>query len=221
MAAPSPSSWQDASPAEAGFARDLGDKLDFGLRSGLLRDLHAVLVVRSGRIVLERYYDGPDESWGDPLGQVAFGPDSLHDLRSVTKSIVSLLYGIAMDKGLVPPPEARLLDHLPQYADLADDPRRARLTIAHALTMTLGLEWDEHRPYTDTSNSEVAMERAPDRLRYVLERPIVAPPGTLWTYIGGAFYEDVNGHRASRRSTTSPAWRTLPTTAPRARPITC
>jgi CubicO group peptidase (beta-lactamase class C family) len=126
------------------------------------------------------------ESWGTPLHAVAFGPDTLHDLRSVTKSVVGLLYGIALDRGLVPPPDAPLLAQFPQYPDLAADPRRARLTIAHALTMTLGMEWDEDRPYTDPANSEIAMEAAADRYRFILDRPIVDEPGKRWIYSGGA-----------------------------------
>ena len=42
--------------AAADFQRDLPEKLDAGVRSGLLRDLHSVLVWRSGGIALERYY---------------------------------------------------------------------------------------------------------------------------------------------------------------------
>ena len=165
---------------------DLADKLEAGIRSGLLRDLHAVLVSHAGAVVLERYYQGRDESWGKPLGVVSFEPDTLHDLRSVTKSMVGLLYGIALDRTLVPPAEAPLLAQFPEYADLAADPRRAYLTVAHALTMTLGVEWDESGPYTSTANSEIAMEHAPDRYRYALDRPIVAEPGQTWIYSGGA-----------------------------------
>jgi CubicO group peptidase (beta-lactamase class C family) len=178
--------WEVGTAEESGFAADLGEKLEAGIRSGLLRGMHAVLVARAGRLVLERYYDGPDESWGRPLGQIAFGPETLHDLRSVTKSIVGLLYGIALDRGLVPPPEAPLLAQFPEYPDLAADKRRARLTIEHALTMTLGTEWNEQLPYTDPANSEIAMETAPDRFRFILERPLVADAGTRWIYNGGA-----------------------------------
>jgi CubicO group peptidase (beta-lactamase class C family) len=165
--------WASLPPQDAGFAADLGDKLDAGVRSGLLRHLHAVLVARSGRIVLERYFAGQDAA-------------TLHDIRSVTKSVVGLLYGIALDRGLVPPPEAPLLASFPDLADLATDPRRSRLTVAHALTMTMGLAWDEQRPYTDPLNSEIAMEAAPDRTRFALDRPIVAAPGLRWIYSGGA-----------------------------------
>jgi CubicO group peptidase (beta-lactamase class C family) len=61
------------------------------------------------------------------------------------------------------------------------------LTIAHALTMTLGTAWPESGiPYSDPSNRETAMEAAVDRYRFILERPIVAEPGTKWIYNGGA-----------------------------------
>ena len=173
-------------PADAGFAPDLGRKLAAGIESGLLRDLHAVLVGRAARLVLERYDEGPDENWGRPLGRVSFGPRTLHDLRSMTKSIVGLLYGIALDRGLVSAPDAPLLAQFPEYPDLGTDPQRARLKVEHALTMTLGMEWDESRPYTDPENSEIAMEAAPDRYRFILERPFVAKPGERWIYSGGA-----------------------------------
>jgi CubicO group peptidase (beta-lactamase class C family) len=52
--------------------------------------------------------------------------------------------------------------------------------------MSLGLEWREDIPYDSATNAEIAMELAPDRYRYVLARPILQPPGTRWTYCGGA-----------------------------------
>ena len=174
-----------APPEDLGFAGDLADKLDAGVRSGLLRGLHSVVVVRSGRPVLERYFEGEDDAWGRALGHVSFRPDTLHDLRSVTKSVVSLLYGIALDRGLVPAPDASLLAQFPEYPDLAADPRRAPIKVLHALTMTMGLEWNEQVPYTDPANSEILMERAKDRYRFILEQPVVAAPGTRWTYSGG------------------------------------
>ncbi len=175
-----------AALAETGFAPDLGEKFAAGLRSGLLRDVHSLLVARRGRVVLEYYGAGPDEAWGRPLGPVQFGPEVLHDLRSVSKSIIGLLYGIALARGLVPPPEAPLLAAFPAYADLAT-PERTGLRVVHALTMTMGTAWDEWSiPYTDPRNSEIAMENAPDRLRFILGQAVVRPPGQAWTYSGGA-----------------------------------
>lgn len=173
-------------PDTVGLTPDFADRLDLGVRAGLLRDLHGVAVARRTVLAAERYWPGVDEAWGRPVGDVAHGPDTLHDLRSITKSIVSILYGIALDRGMVPPPEAPLYAAFPELADLAADPARAAITIEHALTMTMGLEWDEMRPYSDPENSETAMERADDRLRFVLSRPIVAEPGSEWRYSGGA-----------------------------------
>jgi CubicO group peptidase (beta-lactamase class C family) len=104
----------------------------------------------------------------------------------VTKSIASLLYGIALDRGLVPPPEASVVAQFPEYPDLVADPARRDISIGHALSMTMGLEWDETLPYTSAANSEIAMEQAPDRFRFILGRPVVHAPGQTWTYSGGA-----------------------------------
>ncbi len=178
--------WPTASLAESGFFDDLGEKIDAGVADGRFAGLHSVLLVRHGKLVLERYYEGEDEVRGRPRGTVDFSPEDLHDLRSVTKSIVGLLYGIALAEDNVPSLDTPLLDAFPEYADLADDPQRQRMTVAHALSMQLGTEWDESPSYADPRNSEIAMDRAPDRYRYVLDRPMVAEPGTRWTYNGGA-----------------------------------
>ena len=83
--------WLVAPAGEAGFDPGLERKLLAGIESGLIRDVHSVLVYRAGKLVLEHYREAQDESWGMPLGSVAFDAGTLHDLRSVTKSVVSLL----------------------------------------------------------------------------------------------------------------------------------
>lgn len=178
--------WPVAEPGSAGFAPDAAAQLDAAFDRGELPDLHAVLVARHGKLVLERYFEGTDESWGTPLGHVRFGPETRHDLRSISKSVVGLLYGIALERGLVPGVDAPVLERFPDYADLGADVRRGRIRVRHALTMTMGTAWDESLPYTDRRNSEIAMERSRDRYRYVLARPMVAEPGERWNYNGGA-----------------------------------
>ena len=174
--------WRTVPPAEAGFAADIESRLDKLIAEKRAWGLHGVVVARGGRIALERYFEGPDEEWGRPIGRVAFGPETLHDLRSVTKSVLGLLYGLALAQGKVPAPERPLLEAFPEYADLATDPRHKRLTVENALTMTLGFEWNEDIPYQDPNNSEILMEKAPDRYRYILSRPFMAEPGTRWIY---------------------------------------
>ena len=148
--------------------------------------MHGVVVAHRDAVVAEYYGVDEDYTWGASLGRVTFTPDTLHDIRSVTKSMVALLYGIALDRGQVPAPHEPLLRYFPEYPDLADDPRRATRTVEHALTMTLAIEWDETIPYTTMANSEIAMERAADRHRFILERPVAGEPGRVWSYCGGA-----------------------------------
>lgn len=180
--------WLSAAPQEVGLASDIEDRLDQALAEKRIWNLHGLVVLKNDRIVLERYFDGDDHVRGvGAVGNVAFGPDSLHDLRSCSKSIVGLLYGIALQQGKVPPPEAPLFSAFPEYADLADKAGRNQLTVQHVLTMTMGTDWDESSlPYSDPGNSEIAMDNAADRYRYILERPVIEAPGAHWTYCGGA-----------------------------------
>ncbi|MBR1287018.1 serine hydrolase [Bradyrhizobium sp. AUGA SZCCT0177] len=179
--------WQSISLREAGFDDDLPARLDKAIADKRIWNLHGVVVVRRGRLVFERYFEGEDTARGNrPVGVVSFKPDTLHDLRSVSKSIVGLLYGIALAAGKVPAPEDRLMQSFPEYADLAADPARSRWTLHHVLSMTMGTDWNESMPYTNPANSETAMDMAPDRYRYILDRPIVTEPGQRWVYNGGA-----------------------------------
>lgn len=182
--------WQTTSGDEAGFASGFGARLDQFVLSGQAANIHGVVVARRGRLVLEKYYEGDDQVRDDKgrahFERVAFSAQRNHELRSVTKSIVGLLYGIALREGKVPPLDRPLLAQFPQYADLPDLSQRRRWTIAHAITMTLGIDWDEDLSYDDPRNGQTAMEAASDRYRYVLERPIVAVAGERWIYCGGA-----------------------------------
>lgn len=173
-------------PVPAQAETPLTKSLQADFDRGALPGLHGVLVLYRGKSLGEIYFDGKDQRWGAPLGMRRHGPNTLHDMRSVTKSVVGLLYGIALDRGLVPPPEASLYAQFPEYADLATDPNRAGITIAGALTMRMGTAWDETLPYSDPRNSEIAMERAKDRYGFVLEQKIKGKPGQVWVYSGGA-----------------------------------
>jgi CubicO group peptidase (beta-lactamase class C family) len=178
--------WVIATPESVGFESRQLCAIGNAVHNGRLRNLHGVVVVRRGRLVFEQYFTGRDERWGSPLGDVTFGPETLHDVRSITKSIVSLLYGIAHVQGQVGSVDRPLLDAFPEFADLHTDPARLRILVRHALTMTMGTEWDENLPYSDPWNGERQMDAAADRYRFVLDRPLVAAPGERWTYNGGA-----------------------------------
>lgn len=168
------------------YAQTLDEKLNAAFEAGELPGLHGAIIDFKNERLAEVYYSGHDERWGEPVGNRQHGPDSLHDLRSVTKSVVSLLYGIAFADGRVPAPDAHLYEQFPQYQDLAKQSDRKQILVEHALTMQMGLDWNEDLPYTDPRNSEIAMETAPDRFRFILEQPGIEPPGRTWRYSGGA-----------------------------------
>lgn len=186
MAGAAADGWKTATPAEAGFKPDVATQIDNAVKQGKLKNLHAVVVVRDGKLVFERYYQGTDERWTVPLGVVKFGPESKHDLRSTSKSMTGLLYGIALGEGKVAAPDQPLYKQLPDFPELASDPQKRKIKVEHVLSMTLGTEWHEDLPYTDPENSEVAMYRAPNAARFVLHYPVAAEPGTRWQYSGGA-----------------------------------
>lgn len=148
-------------------------------------NIHSVLVVRRGSLVFEHYRRGVDQRGGRALGEVAHGPDVKHDVRSVSKSVVSLLIGIALDRKLIANIDQTVFTFLPQYASLRT-PAKERITLRHLLTMSSGIVWNENMPYSDALNSEHRMTDAPDPYRYVLERPLMEEPGKVWNYNGGS-----------------------------------
>ena len=177
--------WEAAAPASVGVDSEKLCALAQRLAEWKAADIHAVLIGRHGKLIFEQYYSGLDEHWGEATKEVAFGPDVPHDLRSITKSVVALVLGIAVDKGWVKDLDQPVLSLLPSYADLKSSDNE-RITLRDLLTMSAGFAWSEDAPYGDPSNSETQMDQAADPCRYVLERPVAHPPGSVWTYSGGS-----------------------------------
>lgn len=148
-------------------------------------NLHGVVVERAGRLQFEAYFDGSDHPGASLFARAAtFTADDLHDVRSVTKSITAILFGIALDQGAISSVDMPVLDYFPEYADLKGTPK-SRITLAHLLGMASGLEWDESGSYLRWGNSETRMRFVADPLRYVLDHDVVAEPGTTFNYSGG------------------------------------
>jgi CubicO group peptidase (beta-lactamase class C family) len=147
-------------------------------------DVHAVVVARHGKLVFEQYFSGTDQPWGRPEGAYDFDAATKHDMRSASKSVVSLLVGIAIDRRLIAGVDTPVIEFFPEHAEL----RTAgweRITLRHLLTMSSGFKWDENRFWTDPANDEPHLGSEPDPIRYVLSKPIAAPPDTIWVYNGG------------------------------------
>lgn len=177
--------WQIATPESQGL--DPAPLCEIGTRFEAWKEAnaHAVLVLRHGKLVYEKYFAGEDQEWGTwSVGAIQHAPNRKHDVRSISKSVVSLLTGIAIDRGWLSLDQS-VLAFFPEHADLRNA-QKDRITIRHLLTMSSGLAWDESLPYADRRNSETAMNLAPDAARYVLEQPLWNEPGVNYNYSGGS-----------------------------------
>jgi CubicO group peptidase (beta-lactamase class C family) len=149
-------------------------------------NIHAIVVERHGRLVAELYRRGLDRQvWSFFSREVDFGPTTPHDLRSVTKSVVGLLFGIAQADGRIGALSTPVLDLYPDHADLRS-PARNAITLEHLLTMSSGLQWNEDfGAYGSRANDDMWLYWTWSIPRYVLDRPVVAAPGSQWNYSGG------------------------------------
>lgn len=179
-------SWPIATPESVGLSKAALCPMVKWLAESKLDNVHAVLVVRHGKLVFEQYFTGADEHLGRSVGNVTFGPTVRHDERSVTKSVVSLVMGVAIDRGWIKSVDAPVFSFFPEYASLST-PEKSRITIRDLLTMSSGIEWhEEDVPYTSPDNSEIIMDSSSDPLRAALAPPVVAAPGQIWNYNSGS-----------------------------------
>ena len=153
-------------------------------------NVHAVMVVRGGKLVFERYFRGSDEIpgriYGSRVENVTFDADTLHNMKSVSKSVASLALGVAIDRGLIRSVNEPIFSFFPELSDLRS-PEKDRIQLLHALTMSMGLEWVEATPATgDYNNDEARMNMAWDPCRYVLGLPVTAEAGQEFFYNTGA-----------------------------------
>jgi CubicO group peptidase (beta-lactamase class C family) len=176
--------WPTANAESLGVDSAALGKLTATIRGWPELGVHAILIERGGHLVYEAYFDGFDERWGQQLGRVAMTATTLHDLRSVTKSVVSALTGIALRAGSIPSLDQPVVQWFPEYPELQTTERR-RVTLAQVLTMTSGLVWDEAVPYTDPRNDEIRMTRDSQPLRFALSVPFALDPGADFNYNGG------------------------------------
>ena len=150
--------------------------------SGTYKNVRSVLITRNGKLVLEEYFP---RQQGDERER-AFRQVAPVEITSATKSVTSILIGIAIDNRLIRGIDEKLSVLLPNYSEILGNNERGNLRLKDFLTMCAGLSWDEWTlPYTDARNDHIRMLRSADPLRYVLERPIVAAHGAKFAYNSG------------------------------------
>ena len=174
--------WSTASPVEANLdVQSLSDLTRWIEETYEYHNTHAVLIEHSGHLVYELYLKGQDGTYGDRV----FNVNSLHDLRSISKSVTSLLLGVAFEGDY----EKTLSTPITEFFKNSEINFKAAakaITLHHVLTMTAGFEWDQWTlPGSDLRNDQTKLTVAEDPVAFTLGRPVKNPPGSHWVYNSG------------------------------------
>lgn len=136
-----------------------------------LPGVESLLVEKGGELLVDEYFYG-------------FEREQTHSLRSVTKTMASVLTGVALQQGYLTSVDTPLVEFFPELADEQGwGERKRRITLAHLLTMTSGLEGDDWR---DGFAGSHAVWKSPDWVAHVLARAMVDEPGTRFAYSGSS-----------------------------------
>ena len=127
------------------------------------RDLKGIVVFCNGRRISETYFNGDNA-------------ETLHDIRSATKSITATLMGIAVQQGLVHSVDDSIALYLP---GLRRDGKQ-NITIRDLLTMRSGLDADDEDP--KSPGNEDTLDRSSDWLKAAYAVPMKGPPGRTYQY---------------------------------------
>ena len=149
--------WPTATPDSVGLSPSRLTEMDDLVRSGALRKVTSLLVARRGKLVHETYFEGDAQT--------------LRDTRSATKTITGMLAGIAIDEGLLPGTDAKVLSFFPDKQPVRNpDPRKDAITVEDLLTMSSILECND---WNDLSRgNEERMYPVKDWIRFALDLPV-------------------------------------------------
>jgi CubicO group peptidase (beta-lactamase class C family) len=166
--------WPTGTPESQGFDSDaLADFVD-GQRG---QGLDSLLIVRNGVLIFDAYF-------------YPYLGDRPHDVASVTKTVTSILTGIAIDQGFLAGVDERIWplfgEVYPDLPDPPDDPDKALITIEHLLRNSSGFDCGASE--SEDGASLLSMLASPDWVRHVLEREIIFTPGTQWLYCSPAVH---------------------------------
>ena len=205
----STSDWPTATPASVGLDQKAVDALDADIRSGKYGNVDSLTIIRHGKLVFDRSYPHdytkiyekemktPDPlNAGDPSGPYDYynswwhpyyrRAGEIHTLQSVSKTITSIVIGVARLKGDFPDIDTPVLNFFDTSKIQNVDDRKRKITIRHLLTMSAGFDWNEDLPYQDPKNTGTQMEMSNDWVAYTINRPMAHDPGTTFQYNSGA-----------------------------------
>jgi CubicO group peptidase (beta-lactamase class C family) len=156
--------------AQSGLGTDTANAIVRGVLDGTYKDVHSVLLYQHGRLVMEEYFYG--YSVGRP-----------HQLRSATKSVVSALAGIAIDRGALTGVDERVLPLMSYNSYANPDPRKSAITLGNFLSMSSGLACNDHS--SSSPGRETVIDDAPDWVKATLDLPLINDPGSKGYYCSG------------------------------------
>jgi len=168
--------WETISLAKAGLDSLILNEMISDIEAGSFNDIHNILIVKDSKLVFEKYFNDNSE---------IYARKQSHEIQSITKSVTSLLIGIAIEKGYIENLDLTFAELFPSY--IPDLPVYDSITLECILTMSVGLEWNELSVgYADSENDVWELTRRADWLKYVLDKPVVEPPGEHFRYNTGA-----------------------------------
>jgi CubicO group peptidase (beta-lactamase class C family) len=159
--------WQTSTPEEQGMdSAVLARLVDFGTTLSF----DSLLIARHGRIVLDAYY-------------APYAAAVPHIINSSTKAVIGTLTALAIKDGLLDSADHRMLDLFADRSIANLDDRKKAVTLQHLLDMTSGIDWKE--PLDGRPESVIDMERSPDWVKFILDRPMSRAPGDIFNYDSG------------------------------------
>ena len=176
--------WRTGSLAEVGLSPDtiaafMRAMVNLPMDSLSSQQIHAVLIARHGKLVLEEYFHGESR-------------EKAHETRSAAKSITSTLAGAAIyaRKGVTLTSPVYAIMSGGKFPDTIE-PRKRRVTLEHLLSMSSGLDCDDGDDKSPGNESAVIDQSdEPDYYRLILRLRTIREPGEK------AVYCSINPHLA-------------------------
>ena len=148
-------------------------------------NIHSLLIAKDNKLVYENYFSGKDESWGWSLGYAKHDTNVLHDIRSISKSVVAACIDLAIQQQKIKNIDDPIFNYLSDYTQYKT-PQNEKITIRDLLTMSSGIKWEENSvPHGTSANNETQMEKSKNPIKYVLSQPMDTLPGKVWNYNSG------------------------------------
>ncbi len=190
--------WPKASPQEVGLDAAALSAIHSDIQGGQYGLIDHFLIIKDGKLVVDHAYQQDYQTvaaqydttyhqfnYDHPDWHPFYHGSKLHSMQSVTKSVTSLLLGIAWDQGLVPDLDQPIIEYFEDYKTNLNEPHRLQLSLEDLLTMRSGILWDEEN-YDEENNSCIVMELSEDWIQYILDQPMELEPGTQFEYNSGA-----------------------------------